>query len=206
MSRHRTSCHMATFFSHFSLLFCTSSCPAKILVNTGQKGQEWKSRAKQPFSLPVLSGHPSCSCYCRLVPKVFLSPPRDRHASLSLPLPFPVPHTWLCFPPAGFRAFYHSPPDVGCWSTPRSANHNPSYLIITNNLQLHAPPRANAPLLHTLPFPACNACTHMRFDFSMKPVSPWHHHCSKACQHSLHRSLSEGKKGKLMGAHACPAL
>lgn len=170
--------------SHFSFWGVAASSPAKILLNAGQK---WKSRAKQPFFLPVLSGHPSCSRYCRLVPKVFLLPPRDHHASLSLlPLTFPSPHTWLCFPSAGFLAFYHSPPNVGCWSTPQSANHNPSYQITTKDLQPHAPARASPSAPCTLFSCLQHLQAHAHFGFQRKPVWPWHQHCSEACQHSLH--------------------
>jgi len=77
-----------------------------------------------------------------MVPQVILRPPRDRHACLS-PRPSPAPHTWLCFPPPCFLAFCHSPPNAGCWSTPRSANYNPSYLIATTDLRVHAPLRAS---------------------------------------------------------------
>lgn len=93
--------------------------------------------------------------------------------SLSLTFSFPSFSHLALLPPAGFLAFYNSLPDMGCWSTPRSANcNNPSYLITTKELQLHAPSRGPAPLLHTLSFPARNVCTHMHFSFQMKPVSP----------------------------------
>lgn len=120
---HCTLCHTATFSSWISLFWffsCTFFCISSS-QNLGQcrmERWEWKSRVKQPFFLPILSRHPSCSCCCCLVPKVLFLRPQDHHMSLSLTSSFPSPSHLVLLPPRWFLGFLSLPMRCGLLEHP----------------------------------------------------------------------------------------
>lgn len=200
---------MATVSSRFSLFFCMSSyqLPSQ---NLGQCRTERTGIEKQSQTA-LLSSRPQWTSQLlslllfgsQGLPFTSKRPPC---LSLSLTFSFPSSSHLALLPPAGFLAFYHSLPNMGCWSTPRSANcNNPSYLITIKDLQLHTPSRGPAPLLHTL-FSCLQRLHTHALQLSDEAHFTWHQHHSKACQNSLQWSLSKRKKGKLVWAYTCLGL
>lgn len=100
---------------------------------------------------------------------------------------------WSASPQLVSLLFNHSPPDVGCWSTPRPTNNNPSYLITGKDLRVHASPRASPSgsthCLFLLATPA-HTCT-LAFR-----QSPFHLGTNTAARHANTPSTTACQRGK----------